>query len=679
MPDGHTSPTTSRPALSRRADEGAGDRGGLSAADHLDSRQDPRSSGSSEARQEDLARGTSRQRGQPLPATTSASPFASTSKSSLACAAPLASTSARFQPPPTRSANAANAIRPPRPYQSPARAILSSTPTPTCEHTLLRLLRRIKSVYPSTTASYLCAIHSNPLFAGYTSPKTYSWILDILFSESNLRGVEAVVEEMKRNEVGWSAELGRILLKGYRRVGKWDMADEVLAKMQEDHRRRRRAGVDEADRQGRVKSEDEELEDLEWVVAGRSTTRLDRGSKGKGKMQEAIYDPATVVGGEGLPWKGWSARNRDIAAFEAGEKTRQQYEQALRGGPGDARKHRAGGGRKRVAGPSICSRPPLARVMIPSNSHELSASSVANLCHLLVQDGRAADAFSVAELWLVERRPRTPRGDRPSPAAMRLAILYNSTLVVLLNLLLKPLLLARLPMPELLRFQTTFLDRHAPPSSLPRPRPSLVTLRQVLSAVTGKTNSWKTSRRVVDHFGYTWGFPRGDGGFEGDERILFVAPTEPAVRKYLCLDPRTGVDSDAYSGEPTNLSPTSAVSSGSSISDTTATSWDRPSAAPTPSNGRPPRLSVKPHSVPPVSVVPLMFAHALETYTSALFPPTSSSGARPSATVTFTIVDIVGFRKWWKGIEYDRREVPRAARVKVDAMVRKARKLGLLE
>ncbi|GAA5832788.1 hypothetical protein JCM3766R1_007043 [Sporobolomyces carnicolor] len=402
---------------------------------------------------------------------------------------------------------------------------------PTSERDLFRLLRRIRSTHPSLSATWFYQLHSSPRFnlassgaadtaddcANLASSRTYAFVLDLAFAESNLALVEAILDDYKRHplEFEWDNDFGRILLKGYRKLGMEDEAREVLTRLEQQAGAGRRS-------------------ETEWIVHGRYPQRVSIGSKGKGKAREVDnVERLSVRGGEGVGWKGWQVRFRDLEKARLKEPKEQDAPTLLSGG-------QSGGGlmkkkkRPRFGTPVLTGRVQRPAVLVPPEPERLSSSSVTQLVQLLVHDERTDEAFSLADTWLKSNRPTLPLSARTSPTRdlVTASRKYSATLFVFVNILLKPLLLARSPMPTLFAFVSDFVARHSPPEPLPRPLAPSSTIREILSGIVGRKNAWRTGKRVVDHFGYKWGLPVGDGGFE---RIEFEGPTCERWRKYLCL------------------------------------------------------------------------------------------------------------------------------------------------
>ncbi|GAA5873532.1 hypothetical protein JCM16303_001156 [Sporobolomyces ruberrimus] len=459
---------------------------------------------------------------------------------------------------------------PPVPTASSVLLSSISESLPTTEKGLFELLRRIKSVHPSVPAEWFYQFHSQLSSSsstngtgrfdggkdssgeGIVSIRTWTFVLDLAFGENNLKFVEKVLEDIVREQEGlrvrenegedgmsegerrrraeWDRNLNRILLKGFRRVKR---GDQDQGEKWQDVLRRLEQG--EASTGGR-----------EWVVEGRSTKRISLGSKGKGKAKE-IEEHGELWGGEGVGWRGWEVGARDLENAKKQQEattnsTKMEQSTALRGYRKTKRRLLA---RPDPRTPSTTTTP-RPRVLVPPRAEQLSSSSLSQLVQLLVQDQRNEEAFSLADSWLATNRPTLSSSLLPStssavpaPSSELVAKThrYNSTLLVLLNILLKPLLLAKSPLSTILDFPSLFISRHSPPKPLPQPLPSLSTIREILHGFKGKRNAWREGKKVVDHFGYKWGLPVGDKGFEAEEalRLKFEEPTCPRWRKYLHL------------------------------------------------------------------------------------------------------------------------------------------------
>ncbi|GAA5835363.1 hypothetical protein JCM5353_001755 [Sporobolomyces roseus] len=519
------------------------------------------------------------------PKNTADSSFASTSKLSL----PPSPSSPSTSPTPT-------------PYPS-ATSHLSTAALPNSERTLFLLLRQLHSTYPSIPPSWYLQFHSQPYFVPFVSSRTYTFLLDLGFKRSNLWIVEEVLIEMERREIGLDEKGLRVLLRGYRGVGNEKKWRDVLERLEN------------VNRGGR-----------EWIVEGRSTKRLDLGSKGKGKAKE-MEQAGEMLGGEGVGWKGWTMRARDSEALDEGGEVETRETLRSNGGRAVNSTHRTRI-KKKPAAPRI---PPQRRprVLIPPHPHRLSASSATNLVQLLVSDQRTHDAFSLADTWLARNRPtlpsNSPSTSSPSPTLITLTHSYNSTLLVFVNILLKPLLLARSSISQILSFPSTFIARHAPPLPLPQPSPGLSTIREILCGLTGTSgkSSWNRGTRVIDHFGYRWGLPIGDDGFEGEERMRFRQPKNPHTRERLCLDPLSD-ERDSGKG-----------------------------------------LVVKPHTVTPPSVSILLLQLAVESHSQPLTRLSSDH--------------VKEFREWWKGVSEKEQDSDWLKGSKVGSLLTQAGETGLLD
>jgi len=520
----------------------------------------------------------------PQPKNTADSSFASTSKLSL----PPSSSS--------RSPNSAH-TSPSSPAIPSATTSLSSIPLPNSERSLFLLLRQLQSTYPSIPPSWYFTFHSQPYFTPFVSSRTYTFLLSLGFKRSNLWVVEQVLKEMENREIGLDEKGLRVLLRGYRGTGEEKKWRDVLERLEE-----------EMGKEGR-----------EWVVEGRNTKRLNLGSKGKGKAKE-IQEEGGLRGGEGVGWKGWMIRGRDVKVLAQEEEGSRREEMTA-----TKSTHRT---RIKKKPPASLVRPQRRpRVLIPPLPHRLSSSSATNLTQLLVSDQRTDDAFSLADTWLAHNRPSLPSdpsSSSPSPALIQSTHEYNSTLLVFLNILLKPLLLARSSISTILSFPTTFIARHAPPSLLPQPEPGLSTIREILSGLQGMEgkSSWNRGRRVVDHFGYRWGIPIGDGGFEGEERVRFRQPSNPQTRERLCLGPL----------------PTGESEEG---------------------------VFVKPHTIVHPSISVLLLQLAVETHSSPQIRLTSDQ--------------IKEFREWWKGVSEKEQGTDWLKGSKARFLIVRAGEVGLLE
>ncbi|GAA5924250.1 uncharacterized protein JCM15063_005582 [Sporobolomyces koalae] len=446
---------------------------------------------------------------------------------------------------------------------------------PSTESELFTLLRRIGSVYPKIESTWLYQFHAHPRLRPHVSTRTYSFVLTAAFRDNDARLVETILDEMSERSIKWDRDLGRVLLRGYRMTSQEDKWREVLRKLEGEPR------------------PEPARNHLEWVVEGRYTKRISLGAKGKGKAKEGTAG----LGGEGVGWKGWSlrARDREQQKLDAQEQAQLENLKTASSSSLDhvVRPKKRPPARTRTILPSSKLRP---RVLIPPHFDRLSSSTISDLVQLLVQDQRREEALSLAAAWLDANRPNLEQPPNTSDTLIRQGHVYNATLVVLLNILLKPLLLAQASASELVAFISTFLSRHAPPASLPQPLPRLSTLRHILSALTGKKNAWRDGKRIVDHFGYTWGLPIGDAGFEQRQHRMRFVPR----RK----------------NDPLNRQSTISQS----VNDLAETMQDG--------------LSVPPHTVAPPSIAVLLLRLAVDTHA------TESTRFRPS--------EIIAFRHWWK-------------------------------
>lgn len=358
------------------------------------------------------------------------------------------------------------------------------------------------------------------------SIRIWSFLVDLAFGETNLKLVKTILRDLKLEEEDSSSgtlkgdkrDLGRILLKGYRRSGMKEEAREILNRLQENG---------EGGSGG---------EPREWVTEGRHTKRVSLGSnaKGKGKAREEDHDGEWLVGGEGVGWKGWNSRTRDLERARLGQQDNSAAVTTAQPTVGSRKVKKV---KKRPpiseSMPSPSKQRPRARVLITPQPELLSSSSLTRLVQLLVQDQRTDEAYTLSELWLFHNKPTLPSvssscsSSLPSPDLVTLSHKYNSTLFVLVNILLKPLLFSRSRVSTLLSFIENFIAVHSPSSPLPQPLPPLSVLRELLSGLIGKRDAWKIGKRLVDQFGYKWGLPISESlkGFEKDQdrlRLKFV-------------------------------------------------------------------------------------------------------------------------------------------------------------
>ncbi|GAA5920122.1 hypothetical protein JCM1841_004447 [Sporobolomyces salmonicolor] len=569
----------------------------------------------------------------PLPAASSASTSGANEASSSTGG--VVSSAEKVEGSSSDSAVGQPAACPPRPFRFPPSDLLSHADLPTSEPSLYLLLRRIKSTYPSTSVSWLAWFHSQPSLSPFASPRTYSFVLQRAFAESNLALVRTLVDEIAQRGMEWGEPLCRVLLRGYQRTGDERKVQDVLAVMGSRG----------------------------WAPQ-RPSQRPDLGEKGKGKVKSE-EDPL---------WKGWTISVRDLKTQEedAGSKQADQAAGTPSVSPNRFRsRRRPPSATARIAPPS---RPP---VLIPPNAASLPSSDITTLVELLVQDRRTTEAFSLAGAWLAANRPVPPsrppasRG-RSTPTNLPFRILgspespapsisttfnadlrsyhgvsasYHSSAVVLLNILLKPLFYERSPPPAVRTFIVSFLSRHtAPPPALPL-TPNLATLRTLVSGVFGSRYAWRQAAKLADWFGYTWGIPVGGAGFEiAPPRLRFAWPKEAHELERLGL-----------------------VAPGASPSPSTS-----PSAAPDLERERKTTrralapatnalVQARPHEVVPADVALLLFRHALDCY--------------KKGTLKAREVDAV--RAWWAGFDHASSEV--LGGHKARRLVYKAIKAGLLD
>ncbi|GAA5960390.1 hypothetical protein JCM3765_007495 [Sporobolomyces pararoseus] len=405
---------------------------------------------------------------------------------------------------------------------TPASILLSSISSslPTTESGFYQLLRRIHSTFPSIKAEWFYQFYSSHTLnlsseekeKSRKSIRIWSFLLNLAFGETNLKLVKRILGDLKLEERelnGDKRDLGRTLLKGYRKLGMKEEAREILSRLQEK-------GVGGEPR--------------EWITEGRHTKRVSVGSnaKGKGKAREEAQDAEGFAGGEGVGWKGWTIRTRDLERARLGQQDNSAMITTAQIATGSRKVNKKVKKRPPTSEttPSPSNQRPRARILIPPRPELLSSSSLTQLVQLLVQDQRTDEAYTLSELWLFHNKPNLPSlssySSSPSSELITLSHKYNSTLFVIANILLKPLLLSRSRVPALLSFLENFISLHSPSPPLPQPLPPLSTLRELLSGLKGSKDAWRTGKRLIDRFGYKWGLPISEDlrGFEKDQGRL---------------------------------------------------------------------------------------------------------------------------------------------------------------
>lgn len=399
----------------------------------------------------------------------------------------------------------------PRNYLFPVLDSLFEQPLPSSEPELYSYLNHTKATQPSTRPHSLAWLHSQPRISTLTSTRTYRFLLQYAFEDSNLRLVQSLLEEMRDRGVARDKQVLRVLLRGYLRHGKEDEAKAVAR----------------------------DLGDKNAVLLPTKPVVL--GSAARGRKQEQ-FD---------VLWKGWDVRGREIRAREAA--LRWQLEETHSRGSRRVRwkTQRARGALFKTTAAPISLDPSRRLVVIPRNPSSLVGSDITTLVDLVIQEARIREGFDLAKAWLKANRPSLPSTSTPpssfslppplhslsqlptSPLAASDTDLssfghkvaqYNSTALALLNLLLRSLCLECPSRHTITSFLTSFLARHSPPSPARPLVPNIVTLRTLICALRGVPNAWKLATETVDWFGYRWGLP--ETGKPHSHRVYFTPPSD---------------------------------------------------------------------------------------------------------------------------------------------------------
>ncbi|GAA5864617.1 hypothetical protein JCM3774_006016 [Rhodotorula dairenensis] len=564
------------------------------------------------------------------------------------------------------SIKSSNATGPPLSLRSPGPASsrrargLSRLETqislPTSEPELYNFLRRTKVAYTSLPPEWLASFHAHEHLADFVSSRTYRFLLRIAFACSNLRLVRTLLAEIKERAVALDEITKRAILRGYAGCGPRVLTSEDEAV--------RTALADEL---GRAAGEG----------ATRPTRRRNFGQSGKGSND---LDEL---------WKGWAVRGRDrrlrehvdalLRSSDPDPATAASRPGLTKSGKVVSSSPRARSTLRHKAAAAVptrmqriaLSRPP---ILIPPLAHGLPGSDLTGLVQALVSTGRRAEAFDLAEAWLVANRPvfeEEPPGslrppDPPPPdettttrrafgaghssrspslgVYLRRTLSYHSTAVVLLNILLKPLFLERAPVPVIRSFVTSFVETHSAARPAAPLLPDLVTLRTLVTGVLGSRTAWDRATSLVDWFGYQWGIPVADPSVRARHR--FLPPSEiEADRLAIIESPLPAAPCAVAEGAQTGQEPLRL-------------------------------LLVKPHAVVPPDVALLLLRHAADQYARDRFAAAPSSSSSSSSRRRLWRQ---GVRAWWRGFDRDSTATDVWTGQKARAVVDKAVKVGLFK
>ncbi|GAA5897002.1 hypothetical protein JCM6882_007330 [Rhodosporidiobolus microsporus] len=477
------------------------------------------------------------------------------------------SSTTRPRPPPSLSGL-------PRSLLFPSADVLFEDSFPYTEPELYSYLHTVKATQPSFRPEDLASFHAKLRFVRLVSTRTYRFLLHYAFEASNLRLVQSLLAEMADREIRRDEYTLRVLLRGYLRHGKDAAAEEVARAMQQ-------RGVVLVSTKPRV------------------TTQ-----QGKGKEKEREDFDAL--------WKAFEVRGRETRLREEAAqrvRDRESPRASLGVHTKKGRRRVVSFGRSSFLAPSSAVSPPRT-VDVPPDPASLSGSDISTVVSCLAEEGRGATAFRVAEMWLQANRPSyDPASSHlPSPPASKTffssfrpdpnhdpsglqifgerAALYQSTALVLLDILLRTLFSERATATSVRTYLRAFLARHsAPPPARPL-TPNAATLRTLVSGLKGVPNAWQDGVDMVDWFGYLWGIPVA--GKPHSDRIFFQA----SRRDKLWLRDHFGLKEDD-------------LATGPAVPD---------SAPPSPP---PPRLERRrPHTVVPADVALLLLNHATDSFRS---------------------------------------------------------------
>ena len=404
---------------------------------------------------------------------------------------------------------------------------LLSQPLPATEPALYDFLRLARTTHPSVPTSWLAWFHAHPRVAPLASSRTYRLLLHRATTATDKALVRALLSEMHERRLGLDDETRRVLLRGYLRGGDDEHALEVVRGL----RRSVAKGV---------------------VLEATKPRDLGEDAKGRGDTR--------------AQWKGWAVRERDKRAEEerraaAAAAAAAQVEPVSRA---TFKRRRQRPNAASSAGEVARAGSPTRRAtLVPARPGTMSSSDIATLVECLGQERRHAEAYGLAETWLVANRP-APQSARSSSSlplahAHRVAADYHSTALVLMNTLLKSLFYEK-PTPSSVRaFVDTFLVKHSAPFPAFPLTPNIVTLRLLVSGCLGADDAWDRATSLVDWYGYRFGLPPWGGGSLTGRRRYFVPPSFVEGKRVGAAKPSLGVVSTSDAARDPVLVPPHAV------------------------------------------------------------------------------------------------------------------------
>ncbi|KAM0751818.1 hypothetical protein T439DRAFT_325008 [Meredithblackwellia eburnea MCA 4105] len=398
-----------------------------------------------------------------------------------------------------------------------------SLPTTEMElHHLFWTLRRASVT--SSDALSLFEFHSRPEFAGIVSSRTYGHLLALAHARSNKALALAVLEEMLERKVPWNDRVCRIVTSLYQKRGEGEKVEEVAAMM-------RKVGWEAP------------------FVADNGRRDLGEASKGRGD-----------------PYRNWLRRESLVDGGKV-EKPR-----AKKG-----EKERKDWFSSSLANGQV--RPWRTPTIIPRNYATLPNEDITALVESLYQDRDGPRALDLARAWLDANRPAAPPlvaraavsspiSHRPPPQTHPLLALvpeltrrlplppplpiqhpkppiipqallheinaYNRTALVLLNILLKFLVVYRLPLSMAKSLLTEFISTHSVSSEFPIV-PNEVTMIEFLPIAADQKGrnkgvnlsspgAWARAVRCVNWIGVEFGV--FDNNYKDDKRTEMISKEE---------------------------------------------------------------------------------------------------------------------------------------------------------